>query len=90
MAAWGHVAHGLSGVAPPVAVAILEGGGGGGAPLALGGAKGWRPLGPSPASRGPEGGGWAGEGGGRVAPWFLANLLRFPGPDPGQLRGGGL
>ena len=54
--------------------------------MAFGGVEGRRLDGPSPASRGPEGGEW----GGRIAPWFLASLLWFPGPDSSRLRGGGL
>ena len=56
-------------------------------PLASGGVGGRRPLGPPPVSRGLEGGrgGERGREGG-LAPWFLANPLRFTSPDPRQLR----
>ena len=86
MVAWRRVAYGLSGVPPPPPRLSW---GGGGPPLALGVVEGRRPLGPSPASRGPEGGEWVGEDEG-VAPCFLATLLRFPGPDPRRLQGSGL
>ena len=89
MAAWGRVAYGLSGVPPPPGAAALLGGG---RDLLWpwGGVEDCRPLCPSRASRGPEGGEWRGERGGGVALWFLAALLRFPGPDPRRLRRAGL
>ena len=67
---------------PPGAAALF----GGGADLPWpGGGRELAPPGPSPASRGPEGGEWGGRGGRRDSA-----LLRFPGPEPWRLRVGGL
>ena len=85
VAAWRRVAYGLSGL-PPSRAPRLSWGGGAGAPLASGGREGRRPRCPSPASRGPEGGGWGGEGrGSRRGSWPLSSSS--PARTPGGYGG---
>ena len=78
VAALGRVAHRSSCVPPPGAAALLRGGG---LPWPRRGVEGPRPLGPSQASHGPEGGELGGEGGGLSrgsSPPYFCSLARTP------------
>ena len=83
MAAWGRVAYALSGFLPLAPLLSLEGEGGD-LPCPWGGKEGRRPRGPSPASRGPQGGEWGREGGGG-----RAAVPRHPPPVPHHRTPGG-